>query len=436
MNQPLIFNFLTSQAWINSLYSFSNKVEIYLVGGYIRDMLMGKEGHDIDLLITNISHEDIQEKIKEFGHLVETNGHFKTIKFRPFNWDSKYEDIDIVIPRIDVTMSDEEFKIAKEKDPALNKHQAFKIIWDMNLDAKHDLIRRDFTINSMAVDIKTHELIDPFNAQKDLYNGRIKMTNADTFKDDPVRMLRAFRFACRYNFVIEADTLNEIIANKELIAGISPERILMEFKKSFEQINTDPLLKKYIKLIQQTKILDELISRDEELISDSYKCYMLNRPITSFAWFVYLILGTHNYVISPSVSYSEILKGDKETELEIDTIDKINKFIIDKSREDNDYVYRKLAFYVYNKCKACTNYFFNDKINNAFREIISSNFIKSTKDLALDGEEIKKLLGINDSNLKMRAKEIGEMQRKLIDLILQNIAKNTKESLTYFIKTL
>ena len=137
-----ILDFLNSQKFIKHL---KNKgAEIYLVGGIVRDHFLNKASKDIDLLVLNMSLEKIQKELKNFGIVDILGESFAVIKFKPTGY--KGEPIDIAIPRIDVK---------KEKG-----HKGFDVITE-GVSLKDDLYRRDFTINSMAMELNG-VLIDPF----------------------------------------------------------------------------------------------------------------------------------------------------------------------------------------------------------------------------------------------------------------------------------
>lgn len=98
------------------------------------------------------------------------------------------------------------------------------------VDIVSDCLRRDLTINSMAQDLETGEIIDPFGGCQDLTNGILRHTS-EAFKEDPIRVLRTARFAARYNFCIHPDTLDLMSKVAPELDSVSPERIWLEFAK-------------------------------------------------------------------------------------------------------------------------------------------------------------------------------------------------------------
>jgi len=94
------------------------------------------------------------------------------------------------------------------------------------------LKRRDFTINSIAVNIKTQNILDPFNGVQDIKNKLIRATDSTTFVEDPLRLMRAIQFASRFGFEIHPETLNlmkRIIFNKLLTDSIFKNRVFLLF---------------------------------------------------------------------------------------------------------------------------------------------------------------------------------------------------------------
>src|SRR3954468_7613175 len=107
----------------------------------------------------------------------------------------------------------------------------FAALLDGSIDA--DLARRDFTINAMAVDLASGELLDPHNGRGDLARRLVRMIDASNFDDDSLRMLKAVRMAVRLGFAIDAETLNAIRIRAQRIADVSVERVAYELTVIF-----------------------------------------------------------------------------------------------------------------------------------------------------------------------------------------------------------
>jgi poly(A) polymerase len=189
----------------------------YVVGGFVRDFLLKrkKDKTDIDFVCVGNGM-----KLAELvTHKLGKNASFKVFKnFGTAMIYYKGEDYEFVGARKESYRSDSRKPIVE------------------NGTLEDDQNRRDFTINAMAIQLNTENygtLIDPFNGQKDLKNQIIRTPlDADiTYSDDPLRMMRAIRFATQLNFIIEDKSLASISRNAERLAIISQERITEELNK-------------------------------------------------------------------------------------------------------------------------------------------------------------------------------------------------------------
>ncbi|MBD3383178.1 MAG: HD domain-containing protein [candidate division Zixibacteria bacterium] len=193
---------------------------LYEVGGYVRDSLRGVDfpEKDRDYLVTKIEFDRLVRILTGFGQVDLVGRSFGVIKFTASpNGIKNTITYDIALPRSEFSTG--------------SGHRDFKVDFDHKLPIEEDLLRRDFTINAMARDLRTGEILDPFGGGEDLKNGLIRMLRPDTFKDDPLRMMRAIQFAARFEFQIEPQTFAAIVENVDLITTISPERIQEELNK-------------------------------------------------------------------------------------------------------------------------------------------------------------------------------------------------------------
>ncbi|MEN3038830.1 MAG: CCA tRNA nucleotidyltransferase [Candidatus Kryptonium sp.] len=220
-----------------------NNYEAYVVGGYVRDLLLGKEVKDVDFLVIGQGIKFARIVAKYFKKRITVYEQFKTAM---------------------ISLEDRKIEFVGARKESYRRDSRKPIVEDGTLD--DDLARRDFTINAIAISIneKTFgKVIDPFDGRKDLIN-RIVRTPLDperTFDDDPLRMMRAIRFACQLEFKIEERTFEAIKKMKERISIVSQERITDEFLKIIQS----PKPSIGLKLLQETSIMRIILPEVAEL---------------------------------------------------------------------------------------------------------------------------------------------------------------------------
>ena len=190
--------------------------KVYRVGGAVRDKILKQNPKDYDYLITGVPFNDLISFLKTIGKVEHVGASFGVLKVYPANKTLKKE-IDVALPRKEISVG-----------PG---HKQFKVEFDHTLDVTDDLGRRDFTINSVAFDIKTRRYVDPYSGLRDIKNKIIRHVSEKAFEEDPLRILRAVQFSARLNFKIDQATLNLMSANVQLLVHISPERIAVELNK-------------------------------------------------------------------------------------------------------------------------------------------------------------------------------------------------------------
>ncbi|BCT30324.1 HD domain-containing protein [Bacillus velezensis] len=196
-----------SQHFVNTLSS--NRAKAYLVGGAVRDMLMGEVPKDRDYCVTGISQELFESLFPS----------------------AKLQGKDFPVYRMAIDGEISEVALARKERKVSSGHTGFRIQTSPEIKIEDDLARRDITINSMAIDLETNELIDPFHGEIDLQNKMIRATT-QAFTEDPLRVYRAARFAARYGFFIEYGTLMMMNKLKSELPSLSIERVTEEMKKA------------------------------------------------------------------------------------------------------------------------------------------------------------------------------------------------------------
>ena len=206
LNNP-IFKIISGLADRENLRAF-------VIGGYVRDCIMKKVSKDIDIVVEGSGIDFARSVAKELGRP-------KISFFKNFGTAMlKYKGLEI------------EFVGARKESYERNSRKPIV----ENGSIEDDQNRRDFTINAMALSLNKQDygkLTDPFNGMQDIESGIIRtpLDPDTTFSDDPLRMLRAIRFATRFDFKIEEETLHAISKNKDRLLIISRERIAEELNK-------------------------------------------------------------------------------------------------------------------------------------------------------------------------------------------------------------
>ena len=227
MNKISINNF--SEVEIKILNKLNEYGKGYIVGGAIRDILLGLKPKDVDFA-TNLSYETLKTLFNEYAPK-ETGKSFGVLRIRINNID---------------------YEIAKFRKDIYGKEKKVSFVDNI----RNDLARRDFTINAMAYNQK-EGIIDLYNGQKDIENRIINFIgNAEErIIEDPLRVLRAFRFMSRLDFSLSENTIEAIKNQKFLLKNIPEEKITMEFSKLLLGDN----IKNTLTLMKDTGVLELII---------------------------------------------------------------------------------------------------------------------------------------------------------------------------------
>ena len=208
---------------------------LYLVGGAVRNKFLNLEIHDEDYCVCGLTEEEF---IKLFPNAKPRGKAFKV-----FDLDGK------------------EFALARKDVKKGLGHKDFEIQSNPNITIEEDLYRRDITINSIAENVLTKEIIDPFNGIKDIQNKIIRATSL-SFKDDPLRVYRVARFASQLEFNVDVETIKLMKSMKSELSTLSKERVFEELKKA---LATDkPSI--FFEVLRKADVLDAHFKEINDLI--------------------------------------------------------------------------------------------------------------------------------------------------------------------------
>ena len=186
-----------------------------LVGGFVRDSLLGLECKDIDLEVYGLQPGALRQLLSQFGNVQQKGASFGV-------YGLAHSALDIAMPRKERRVGD--------------KHTDFDVSVDPFLSFEAATMRRDFTINAMMRDVLTGELVDLWGGQEDLRRGVIRHVNDRTFCEDALRVFRAAQFAARLKAEIASETM--ALCREMDVTNLSVERVFEELSKALLKAQT------------------------------------------------------------------------------------------------------------------------------------------------------------------------------------------------------
>lgn len=223
---------------INALNLHAEKtgVELFFVGGIVRDILMGNKISDIDIVVVGNAIEFC--KSYKNGKVISAHPDFGTCKI-------EIEGINI--------------DFASTREEIYPKSGCLPVVKNIGCPLELDVLRRDFTINAIAINLKTLEIVDHLSGKKDLQAKKLKITHPKSFIDDPTRILRGLDFKERFNFNLENETqsLQKEFLEQDKIEkeGLSTARVDLTLKKVLKNKNAYKTIQneKMYKIFQSEK---------------------------------------------------------------------------------------------------------------------------------------------------------------------------------------
>ena len=446
MNKISINNF--NEVEIKILNKLNKYGKGYIVGGAIRDILLGLKPKDVDFT-TNLPYGTLKTLFSEYTPK-ETGKSFGVLRIRINNID---------------------YEIAKFRKDNYEEKDGLKIIPEEKkvsfvADIRNDLARRDFTINAMAYNQK-EGIIDLYNGQKDIENRIINFVGKaeERIIEDPLRVLRAFRFMSRLKFSLSENTVEAIKKQKELLKNIPEERITMEFSKLLLGEN----IKNTLTLMKDMGVL-ELIIPELKATYDFNQC----NPHHNLDLFNHIINVVSKVPADLELRYSALLHDiakpivqtfDEEgiahyktheivgadiardilTRMKvpvklIDTVVEIIKKHMLLYRDVTDKKFNELLSEMgYNNlwrliehCNADNGSKNNEVVSTEndlherLKRAVEKQMQVTVNDLAINGKDL--------IELGFTGKEIGEIKKELLDKYLSEEIKNEKEEMLEYVK--
>lgn len=437
MNKISINNF--NEVEIKILNKLNECGKGYIVGGAIRDILLELKPKDVDFA-TNLSYETLKTLFSEYTPK-ETGKSFGVLRIRINNID---------------------YEIAKFREDIYGKEKKVSFVDDI----KNDLARRDFTINAMAYNQK-EGIIDLYNGQKDIENRIINFIgNAEErIIEDPLRVLRAFRFMSRLNFSLSENTIEAIKKQKDLLKNIPEERITMEFSKLLLGEN----IKNTLTLMRDTGVL-ELIIPEFKATYDFNQC----NPHHNLDLFNHIINVVSKVPADLELRYSALLhdiakpvvqtfdeKGiahyktheivGADMARDILTRMKLPVKLIDTVVEiikKHMVLYKDITDKKFNKLLSEMGY---DNLWRLIEHSIADNSSKNNEVVSTENDLHERLkravekqmqvtvndLAVNGKDLielGFTGKEVGEIKKELLDKYLSEEIQNNKEEMLEYVK--
>ncbi|MBQ8168101.1 CCA tRNA nucleotidyltransferase [bacterium] len=258
---------------IIKIYDNSNK--LYYIGGVVRDKLLGVKSFDIDVTFEG----NAIEYCNKFGEVIQENPDFGTIR---------------------VLVEGKEVDFASTRSEIYPHKGHLPVVTKIGCPLKEDLLRRDFTVNALAMRVSDGEIIDYVNGQEDLKNKVLRVLHSESFIDDPTRIIRGLKFRVRFNFDLEENTrkLQEEYL-KNINYDMSFKRVKKELIETFN-LNSQRAFELFIK-----EGIYKLVSPAEFELPNTNIEKLVNNYSIDNIWLVYIGL-------LPDLSNIELTKPERK----------------------------------------------------------------------------------------------------------------------------
>src|SRR5690625_1295124 len=271
------------------------EVQVYLIGGIVRDLFLQKENHDIDIVVEGDGIYFAKKIQNVHGGEVTLHENFGTATWIHPNG-----------VEVDITSSRLEYYDRPAALPHVEKSTL-----------KEDLYRRDFAMNAMAVDLNTEtfgQIIDPFKGQLDIYKKRLTVLHNLSFVEDPTRILRGIRFEQRFQFVMDEQTEQLARHSMNQMKDVSANRIVEEMKLLFYEADPKQVIQRLFELTfwQQFEVKKKVAASSynhAQVLQALYQNDDIDEPPSWFSYF--LIPFYHGNKLESAESFALTKKETK-----------------------------------------------------------------------------------------------------------------------------
>jgi tRNA nucleotidyltransferase (CCA-adding enzyme) len=253
-------------------YIRSLGLDAYVVGGAVRDELLGIEHSDEDFLVPGVDQAGLRDGLTPHGRVddMEVHGQLVGVRFHPSDPAVR----ELVRAGIELTPP----RAERSTGPG---HRDFEIVSDPSVTVAEDMARRDFTVNAMARRLATGELVDPFGGVSDLARRELRTVGPQSFREDPLRLLRGLRLISQLGFQPCGETLAQMRLEADGLRYVSPERVGGGAKAdghgelSLLLLGREP--RRALRLARDTGVLEVVLPEFHEVIG-----YRLDTPRQPF----------------------------------------------------------------------------------------------------------------------------------------------------------
>lgn len=398
--------------YINKIIDILNKAgfECFVVGGYLRDLLLNKQSKDIDLT-TSATPQEMIDVFSDF-HILPTG--------------LKHGTITIIIDdkQVEITTFRTDGKYEDHRKP--NEVYFTKSI-------EQDLARRDFTINALAYN-EQRGLVDPWNGKTDIENKIIRTVgNAyQRFNEDALRILRGLRLSSELSYNIEENTAKAMIDCKHLLQYISKERIQSELNRILLGENVFDVLINFYEILFE--IIPEL--NNSEQYKNNFNLTSINQIFLTLSYTKNKIqnrLASLLFILKDPISILKRLKYDNNT---INKVEKIISIQYENLVAEKRNIWKLVTKYGHDLFLDGLDIYINRSTTMSL--INASSILDIMTKLAFDSKFLTlKDLAINGNDLielGYQGKEIGNILNKLLEKVCVDDLNNTKEVLLTNIK--